>query len=133
VILDVVAAACLLTGALLCLAAGIALVRFPDLLSRMHATAKPQVLGLFLVLIGCGLRLRTGVDITTLILVAVFQVVTAPVAAHMVGRAAYRDGQVRSELLLVDELAAVGASSVPQAVELPAEGRRRDVDERGNG
>jgi multicomponent Na+:H+ antiporter subunit G len=106
VILDVLAAICLITGALLCLAAGIALVRFPDLLSRMHATAKPQVLGLLLVLIGCGLRLRTGVDITTLILVAVFQLVTAPVAAHMVGRAAYRDGQVRSDLLLVDELAA---------------------------
>jgi multicomponent Na+:H+ antiporter subunit G len=105
VILDVLAAFCLISGALLCLAAGIALVRFPDLLSRMHATAKPQVLGLLLVLIGCGLRLRTGVDITTLILVAVFQLVTAPVAAHMVGRAAYRDGQVRSDLLLVDELA----------------------------
>ena len=45
-VLDTVAGVCLIAGALLCLAAGIALVRFPDVLSRMHAAAKPQVLGL---------------------------------------------------------------------------------------
>ncbi|GAA0798245.1 monovalent cation/H(+) antiporter subunit G [Spirilliplanes yamanashiensis] len=104
-VLDVLAAVALVSGGLLCLAAGIALVRFPDLLSRMHATAKPQVLGLLLVLIGCGLRLRTAVDITTLVLVGAFALVTAPVAAHMAGRAAYRTGQVRRDLLVTDELA----------------------------
>ncbi|MFI5937390.1 monovalent cation/H(+) antiporter subunit G [Actinoplanes sp. NPDC051494] len=103
--LDVAAAVCLLAGALLSLAAGVALVRFPDLLSRMHAATKPQVLGLLLVLLGCGLRLRDTVDITTLLLVAVFQLGTAPVAAHMVGRAGYRARQVRHDLLLLDELA----------------------------
>jgi multicomponent Na+:H+ antiporter subunit G len=105
--LDALAAACLLGGALLSLAAGVALVRFPDLHSRMHAATKPQVLGLLLVLLGCALRLRTGVDITTLVLVGILQLATAPVAAHMVGRAAYRDGQVRTDLLVVDDLAPV--------------------------
>ncbi|QOC91925.1 monovalent cation/H(+) antiporter subunit G [Micromonospora craniellae] len=105
-ILDIVAAVCLISGALLSLAAGVALVRFPDLLTRMHAAAKPQVLGLLLVLVGCALRLRTGVDITTLVLVGVFQLATAPVAAHMVGRAAYPHDDIRTDLLLTDELAA---------------------------
>jgi multicomponent Na+:H+ antiporter subunit G len=104
-VLDVAAAVCLLAGALLSLAAGVALLRFPDLLSRMHAATKPQVLGLLLVLLGCGLRLRDTVDVTTLLLVALFQLGTAPVAAHMVGRAAYRAGQVRADLLVTDELA----------------------------
>ncbi|GGM08667.1 MULTISPECIES: monovalent cation/H(+) antiporter subunit G [Micromonospora] len=104
-VLDIAAAVFLIAGAVLCLAAGVALVRFPDLFSRMHAAAKPQVLGLLLVLIGCALRLRSGVDITTLVLVGVFQLATAPVAAHMVGRAAYPDEQTRSDLLLTDELA----------------------------
>jgi multicomponent Na+:H+ antiporter subunit G len=104
-VLDVVAAACLLLGALLSLAAGVALIRFPDLLSRMHAATKPQVLGLLLVLIGCGLRLREAVDVTTLVLVAVFQLATAPVAAHMIGRAGYRDHQLRTDLCVTDELA----------------------------
>ena len=105
-VLDIVASVCLITGALLSLAAGVALVRFPDLLTRMHAAAKPQVLGLLLVLVGCALRLRTGVDITTLVLVGVFQLATAPVAAHMVGRAAYPHDDIRADLLITDELAA---------------------------
>ncbi|XVU29366.1 monovalent cation/H(+) antiporter subunit G [Actinoplanes sp. CA-054009] len=107
-VLDVVAAVCLVVGALLSLSAGVALLRFPDLLSRMHAATKPQVLGLLLVLLGCGLRLRDAVDVTTLILVAVFQMATAPVAAHMVGRAGYRAGLARADLLVTDELAPAG-------------------------
>ena len=104
-VLDTAAGVCLIAGALLSLAAGIALVRFPDVLSRMHAAAKPQVLGLLLVLLGCALRLRTGVDITTLVLVGMFQLATAPVAAHMVGRAAYPHDDIRRDLLVTDELA----------------------------
>jgi multicomponent Na+:H+ antiporter subunit G len=105
-VFDVVAAVCVAAGALLCLSAGIALVRFPDLMSRMHAATKPQTLGLLLVLLGCGLRLGAGPEVLTLLLIALFQLATAPVAAHMVGRAGYRDRRLRSDLLIVDELAA---------------------------
>ncbi|SCG64193.1 monovalent cation/H(+) antiporter subunit G [Micromonospora humi] len=104
-VLDTAAGVCLVAGALLSLAAGVALIRFPDVLSRMHAAAKPQVLGLLLVLLGCALRLRSGVDVTTLVLVGMFQLATAPVAAHMVGRAAYPHDDIRRDLLLTDELA----------------------------
>lgn len=103
-VLDVLSAVCLLGGALLSFAAGVGVLRFPDVLSRMHAASKPQVLGLLLVLVGVGLRLRTGFDITTLVLVAVFQLATAPVAAHMVGRSAYRTRRARRDLMVVDEL-----------------------------
>ena len=101
---DVASAVCLLGGAFLAFAAGVGVLRFPDLLARMHAGTKPQVLGLALVLIGLALRLRSGGAVWALVLVAVFQMLTAPVAAHMVGRAGYRTGKVRSELLVVDEL-----------------------------
>lgn len=101
---DVAAAVCLLGGAFLAFAAGVGVVRFPDLLSRMHAGTKPQVLGLVLVLIGLSLRLRSGSAVWALVLVAAFQMLTAPVAAHMVGRAGYRTGKVRHDLLVVDEL-----------------------------
>ncbi|GAB7038200.1 MULTISPECIES: monovalent cation/H(+) antiporter subunit G [Catenuloplanes] len=114
--IDVIAVVLMIGGALLCLAAGIALLRFPDLLSRMHATAKPQVLGLLLILIGCGLRLRDPVDVTTLVLVAVFQLATAPVAAHMVARSAYRTHRFRADLLVVDEL----APAITPAADTPA-------------
>lgn len=105
-VVDVIAAVCLLGGAVLSLAAGVGLLRFPDLLARMHSATKPQVLGLLLILTGTALRLGTVVDITTLALVGAFQLAVAPVAAHMVGRAAYRTGQFRRDLLVTDELAA---------------------------
>lgn len=103
-VLDVLAGAVLLGGAVLALGAGVGLVRFPDLLARMHTAAKPQVLGLLLMLVGLALRLRDGTVVWMLVLVALFQLITAPVAAHIVARAGYRTGKVDSERLVVDEL-----------------------------
>jgi multicomponent Na+:H+ antiporter subunit G len=104
---DVAAAVCLLVGALLALIAAIGILRFPDVLTRMHSATKPQVLGLLLVLLGLGLRLRDVRSIGLLALVALFQLVTSPIASHMVGRASFRAGQVRRDLLVVDELSEV--------------------------
>ena len=101
---DAASIVCLLGGAFFALAAGVGALRFPDLLSRMHAATKPQVLGLILVLVGLALRLREGGAVWALVLVAIFQMLTAPVAAHMVGRAGFRTGKVRNDLLVVDEL-----------------------------
>lgn len=101
---DTVSIVCLLGGGFFAFAAGVGVLRFPDLLARMHAGTKPQVLGLVLVLVGLALRLREGGAVWALVLVAVFQMLTAPVAAHMVGRAGFRTGKVRNDLLVVDEL-----------------------------
>jgi multicomponent Na+:H+ antiporter subunit G len=101
---DVASAVCLLGGSLLAFAAGVGVLRFPDLLARMHAATKPQVLGLVLVLLGLALRLRSGPAIWMLVLVVAFQLLTSPVAAHMVGRAGYRTGKIDRTLLEVDEL-----------------------------
>ncbi|MFE9693168.1 monovalent cation/H(+) antiporter subunit G [Micromonospora sp. NPDC005806] len=102
---DWLGAACLLAGALLTLAAGIGVLRFPDVLGRMHAATKPQVLGVLLLLAGLALRLRTPADLGMIALVAVFQLATAPVAAQLIGRAAYRSGRVDRKLLDADDLA----------------------------
>ncbi|WP_137724063.1 monovalent cation/H(+) antiporter subunit G [Prescottella subtropica] len=98
--LDVVAAVCILVGALLALTAAIGIVRFPDTLSRMHAASKPQVIGLVLVLIGSVIRLHGNVDIWMLVLVGLFTLLTAPVIAHSVGRVAYREQRGRDGLLM---------------------------------
>jgi len=104
---DIAAATCLVLGALLTLVAEIGILRFPDVLTRMHSATKPQVLGLLLVLLGLGLRLRDVSSIGLLVLVALFQLITSPIASHMVGRASFRAGQVRRDLLVVDELSDV--------------------------
>ncbi|WP_433258999.1 monovalent cation/H(+) antiporter subunit G [Streptosporangium sp. CA-135522] len=88
--LDVAVSACLLLGAGFAFTAGVGMVRFPGTLARMHPATKPQVLGLHLILLAMWLREPTWATAGALLLVGVFQVVTAAVAAYMVGRAAYR-------------------------------------------
>jgi len=102
--LDLAAAICLLLGAFLSLAAGIGLLRFPDALSRLHAATKPQVLGLLFIVAAIALGSRSMAALLALLPVLLFQVLTAPISAHMVGRAGYRTGNFRRELLIVDEL-----------------------------
>lgn len=99
-----IASVCFLLGCALTLIAGIGVLRFPDLLSRMHAATKPQVLGLVLTIAGLALSLGSSQLTWKLLLVVAFQFITAPVSAHLVGRAGYRTGKVREDLLVVDEL-----------------------------
>jgi multicomponent Na+:H+ antiporter subunit G len=101
---DAVAVVLVLVGAFLCLTAGLGLVRFPDVLTRMHAGTKPQVLGILLIMIGGAIRLEGWAATWMLLLVAAFQLLTAPVSAHMISRVAYRRRHIRRDLLLVDEL-----------------------------
>ncbi|OLT31004.1 Na+/H+ antiporter subunit G [Kytococcus sp. CUA-901] len=96
--LQIAGASFLLVGALLSLVAGIGLTRFPDVLTRMHAATKPQTMGLVLMAIGFGLVVREWPVWAALLLAVLFQFLTAPVAAHMIGRGALRTGQVRLPL-----------------------------------
>ncbi|MCW4384952.1 monovalent cation/H(+) antiporter subunit G [Salinibacterium sp. SYSU T00001] len=103
-VLDVLAAVFLIVGGLFSLAAGVGLVRFPDVLARMHAATKPQVLGLMLVLSAIAISQRSWAVLLTLIPILLFQMLTAPISAHMIGRAGYRAGNVDEAYLYADEL-----------------------------
>lgn len=103
-VLDWVGALALLLGSLLTLVAAIGVLRLPDLLSRMHAATKPQVLGLTLMMLGLAITVREISTAWTLILVIAFQMVTAPISAHMVSRGGYRTGRVESKNLAADAL-----------------------------
>jgi len=104
VILDVVSAVLLLLGALSCLLGALGLLRLPDVPGRLQAATKPQTLGLLLILAGTAVRVELE-NAATLVLVALFQVITAPVISQLVGRSAYRSGTLRRDLLVTDELA----------------------------
>lgn len=103
-VVEGVASALLLTGVALAVVAGLGLVRFPDLFSRMHAATKPSTLGMLLVVLGGVLLMDDTSDDAKLLLVAVFQFLTAPVAAHMIGRAGYQAGTGALDELVVDDL-----------------------------
>jgi multicomponent Na+:H+ antiporter subunit G len=104
--LDTVALVLILIGALLCLTAAIGLLRFRDVPSRLHAATKPQVLGLVVICLAIALSLRSWPVVVFLVPVVLFQLATAPLSAHMVGRQAYRNGTLDRATLYTDELRA---------------------------
>lgn len=92
-----------LGGALMLLSAA-GILRLPDVFSRMHAGTKSASLGLACILVGTALLLPSPSTAIKLLLAVLFQFVTAPVAAHVIGRAAYRAGIPLWEGTLYDEL-----------------------------
>ncbi|WP_395726488.1 monovalent cation/H(+) antiporter subunit G [Nakamurella sp.] len=89
-LVDWIASAAIVLGALMSLLAGIAVLRFPDTMSRIHAATKPQVLGIMLLMLGVGLVLQSLAVVGVLVLIVILQFVTAPVSAHLTVRSAYR-------------------------------------------
>ena len=100
----VVTAPLLVIGCLLALLASVGLHRFPDLFCRMHAATKPAALGVLLIGVAVGLSLSAQGAVVKLLLAVALQLLTVPVAAHMVGRAAYRSGVEMSDATMLDEL-----------------------------
>lgn len=103
-VIDTLTGIFLILGAFLSLAAGVGLIRFPDAIARMHATTKPQILGLTFILVAIALQERRLSTILLLVTLLMFQMMTAPISAHMIGRAGYRNGVIADGSLLVDEL-----------------------------
>lgn len=92
---DVISSVLLVLGALLALTTAIGLLRFRDTLSRMHASTKPQTLGLLLMLGGAIIRLENSLDVGMLVLAGLFALTTAPVIGHRIGRLVYREQRAR--------------------------------------
>lgn len=78
------------------------LVRMPDTYTRLHAASKAVVLGVMPLLLASALIGDKGVTLRV-ILIAAFLILTAPVSAHMVGRAAYLRGEKMCTPNPVDE------------------------------
>lgn len=94
----------LLLGAVFMLLAAIGLVRMPDVLMRMHSSTKSATLGVGLIMLGVALRFNDFAIGVRALAILVFMFSTAPVAAHMIGRAAYLSGVPLWEGTLSDEM-----------------------------
>lgn len=92
------------TGAVFLLLAAVGIFRFPDLYSRMQAATKGATLGIALMLLGVAVYFDELGATTRAFLVIVFFFLTTPVAAHMLGRAAYILGVPLWEGTMADEL-----------------------------
>jgi multicomponent Na+:H+ antiporter subunit G len=101
---DVVAAVLMLAGGVIAVIAAVGLHRLPDVYARMHVATKPATLGVTLCLTGAAIAADSPSTATKLLLAVVFQLVTTPVAGHLLGRAAHAARAEYSEHTVVDEL-----------------------------
>ncbi len=97
----------LLAGGLFGFVAAVGMLRLPDMIMRMHASTKAGTLGAGLILAAVAIHfMEIGITLRAAAAI-LFLLLTAPVAAHVIGRAAYRCGIRLWERTGVDELAAM--------------------------
>ncbi len=102
---DVLAAGLMLIGALFMLVGSLGVLRMPDLFLRMSASTKAATLGSASILLAVAVHFGTTGVASRAIATIVFLLLTAPVAAHMLGRAGYFVGVKLADSTLIDELA----------------------------
>ncbi|MGR3318211.1 MAG: monovalent cation/H(+) antiporter subunit G [Candidatus Anammoxibacter sp.] len=101
---EIIVASFLIIGSIFVLLAAIGIVRFPDLFTRMHAATKASSFGVVLMLIAVAVYFGDAWIIFEVVLVISFIYLTAPVACHMIARAAYFLNIPMWEGTVVDEL-----------------------------
>ncbi|HUU14637.1 MAG TPA: monovalent cation/H(+) antiporter subunit G [Terriglobia bacterium] len=82
-------AALMIVGATFMLLAAVGIVRMPDLFTRMQTTTKAATLGIGCMLTSAAIYFGTLQVAARALAVIVLVFLTAPVAAHMIARAAY--------------------------------------------
>ncbi|MEM1387652.1 MAG: monovalent cation/H(+) antiporter subunit G [Pseudomonadota bacterium] len=102
---EAIAAFLVLVGSALSVFAGVGIMRLPDVFIRMHAATKVGTLGSGMIIAGTAVHFGDATVVIRCILVVFFLLWTAPIGAHMIGRAALRIGIVPW-----------GAADAPEAV-----------------
>ena len=99
-----IASALLIIGSIFCLVAAVGMLRLPDTLIRMHAATKAGTLGAgFILAAEAVIAAELGTTLKAIAAI-VFLFLTAPVAAHLIGRAAYHQGIRLFDKTWIDEL-----------------------------
>ncbi len=101
---EIATAILMVIGGAFMLLAGIGIFRMPDLFMRMQAATKAATLGIGCMLLAVAIHFQDVSVATRALLVTAFVFMTAPVAAHVIARAAYSVGVPLWEGTLRDEL-----------------------------
>jgi multicomponent Na+:H+ antiporter subunit G len=129
---DITTIALLVVGTIFTLLAAIGILRMPDVFMRMQVATKAATLGVACVAMAAAVHFGDLATTARAVLIVLFLFLTAPVAAHTIGRAAYVAGARLWEGTVIDELrgkhergAQPPRSLSPDDVRLPT----RDVDD----
>lgn len=103
--IDILIAILSTIGALAIFFASLGILRMPDFYLRLSVTVKAATMGVGLLLL-CAAILFPDISVSTkAIAIIFFLIITSPIAAHMIGRAAYLTGTPLWKGTIIDELA----------------------------
>jgi multicomponent Na+:H+ antiporter subunit G len=111
---DIVTAVFLIAGGIFSFIASLGMLRLPDTIIRMHAATKAGALGAGLILIAQAFYHYELATTLRALAAVTFILLTAPVAAHLIGRAAYCSKVTLWEKTWIDELANTCDWRVPE-------------------
>ncbi len=108
-------------GASFALIAAIGILRLPDFYTRIHAASKAGTVGSVLALLALAIVSNESAEVLRAIAAIVFFFLTAPISAHLLGRAAYTagyrmwEGSVRNEMQELKETGRVESAPSTEA------------------
>ncbi|MCP8897052.1 monovalent cation/H(+) antiporter subunit G [Shinella daejeonensis] len=103
-LLALLVAAMLVAGGIFTFLAALGLLRLPDVYTRMHAASKAGTVGSGLMLLAAGIHSLDIVVFARAIAGFVFFILTAPIAAHLVAKAAHEAGYRLTRFTVLDEM-----------------------------
>jgi len=103
-VLALIVALMLVAGGVFTFLAALGIVRLPDVYTRMHAASKAGTVGSGLMLLAAGMHSFDVAIFTRALAGFVFFVLTAPVAAHLVAKAAHAAGYRLTRLTVMDDM-----------------------------
>lgn len=112
-LLTILAGLLILTGSAFSMLAVVGLWRLPDIYTRMHAASKAGTLGSGLLLIAIAVYSGDPSTVSRAAAGVVFFLLTAPISAHLLAKAAYAVGYRLTEISVADDLR--GTDSKPRA------------------
>lgn len=116
-LLAIVTAAVIVLGSFFSLVAAIGINRLPDLYTRMHAASKAGTIGSGLLLLAVGLHAADFSTLARALVGFLFFILTAPVSAHLLAKAAHQVGYPLTTLSRLDDLKKSQKSNTDPAVE----------------
>ena len=104
VVQNCIAGLLIIIGAAFVLVASLGLIRLPDVYSRMHAASKAGTLGSGVMLLALAVVAEDQATVTRALAGILFFLLTAPVSAHLLAKAAYAAGYRLWEHSVLDQM-----------------------------
>lgn len=98
-------------GAIFVLLAALGIVRMPDLYLRISVTTKAATLGVGLILVATALYFLEASVTTRALAIVFFLFLTAPISAHLIGKASYFVGIPLWRKTVIDDLKESGETN----------------------